>query len=246
VFACAFPAALQATVPAKPDLRVTELTAERVKTANVPLELRIGVTIKNFGATTPGGFTTRLYYKTKSTNPYAPLHDFQSGVRALNGGDHWDKTFNFQEGGTYYFKAEVDAENKIAEISEGNNTKLLTMTFQAGTPDLAVRNLTAQFTSVTPANAKARVEWDVENVGDGKAVGSFVTVLKVSKNGSSFAELSRFTRYNLDKDKSFHYYKDVTYSDLRSLRFMVVADDTHMIQERSENNNTAYTETIKP
>jgi hypothetical protein len=115
-----------------------------------------------------------------------------------------------------------------------------------GTPDLSVANLAAKFVSVTSSSAHARIDWDVENIGDGKAVGTFVTVLKVSKNGSSFAELARFTRTSLDQGKSFHYFKDVTYSDVRSLRFMVVADATHIIHERGEGNNTAYTETIKP
>jgi len=239
-------AAGSAGAQAKPDLRVTELLAEKVTTDNVPLRLRVTLSIKNFGASTGGGFVTRLYLKTKSSDPFAPLQDFQSGVRSTNGGDRWQRTFDFQEGGTYYFKAEVDADKQIAETAESNNTKTLTKTFLGGTPDLSVVNLAARFVSVTSSSAHARIEWDVENVGDGKAVGSFVTVLKVSKNGSSFAELQRFTRTTLDRGKNFHFYRDVTYSDVRSLRFMVVADATHVIHERGEGNNTAYSETIKP
>ena len=231
---------------AKPDLRVTELLAEKVTTDTVPLRLRVTLAIKNFGASTGGGFKTRLYLKRKISDPFAPLQEFQSGARSTNGGDRWQKTFDFQEGGSYYFKAEVDADNQIAETAEANNTKTLTKTFQGGIPDLSVANLTARFVSVTSSSAHARIDWDVENIGDGKAVGSFVTVLKVSRNGGSFAELARFTRTTLDRGKSFHYYKDITYSDVRSLRFMVVADATHVIHERGEGNNTAYSETIKP
>jgi hypothetical protein len=231
---------------AKPDLRVTELLVDKVQSENVPLRLRVAVAIKNFGATTPSGFTVRLYYKTKSGDPYVALFDFHSGIRQANGGDRWEKTFDFQEGGTYYFKAEADPENQIPESAEGNNTKTLAKSFTAGTPDLAVANLAAKFVSVTPTGAHARIDWDVENIGDGKAVGTFVTVLRVSKNGANFAELARFSRTSLDKGKSFHFFKDITYSDVRSLRFMVVTDATNVIHERGQTNNTAYTQTIKP
>jgi subtilase family serine protease len=235
-----------ASTQAKPDLRVTELTVEEVQTTNVPLRLRVGVTIKNFGATTSGSFTTRLSYRNKSSAPYAPLYDFHSGVRQLNGGDHWDRNFDFQESGTYSFKVEVDADKQIAESVEANNTRTLAKAFAAGTPDLVVTNLAAKFTSVTPSGAHARVDWDVENSGDGRAAGSFVTVLKVSKNGTNFVELARFQRTGLDKGKNFHFFKDVTYSDVRSLRFMVTVDGTNTIHELREGNNNAYSETIKP
>lgn len=231
---------------AKADLRVTELSAVKVPSETVPLRVRVTVEIRNFGASTASSFTTRLSYKTSSSAPYAALNDFHSAVRLPNGGDRWEKTFDFQEGGTYYFKAETDADKQIAESLEGNNTKTLVKSFVGGTPDLAVKNLAAKFVSVTSSSAHARIDWDVENIGDGKVVGSFVTVLKVSKNGSNFAELARFTRTNLDKAKSLHFFKDITYADARSLRFMVVADATNAIHERSQNNNTVYSETIKP
>lgn len=246
IMVCMAPGVASASQAAKPDLRVTELLVERVTSANVPLKLKVTLAVKNFGATTPGGFTTRLYYKTRSSAPYGNLYDFHSGVRATNGGDRWEGTFDFQEGGTYYFKAEVDADKQITETAEDNNTRLLVKTFSAGMPDLVVANLNAQFTSVTSSTARARIEWDVENIGDGKAAGSFVTVLKVSKNGSNFAELARFPRSNLDPGKSFHYIKEVTYSDVRSLRFMVEVDATHTIHERNESNNIAHSQVIKP
>jgi len=158
---------------------------------------------QNFGATTSGGFKTRLSYRTKSTAPYTPLYDFQSAVRQLNGGDRWTRTFDFQEGGTYTFKAEVDADKQIAETAEGNNTRTLAKSFVGGTPDLTVKNVVAQFKSVTASAARARVDWDVENAGDGKATGSFVIALKVSKNGGGFAELARFTKAGLAQGQAF-------------------------------------------
>ena len=240
------PAMVLASAQAKPDLRVTGLSAEQIHVTAVPLRVKVTLEIKNFGATTSGGFTTRLSYRTKSTAPYTPLYDFHSGVRQLNGGDHWDRTFDFQQGGTYYFKAEVDADKQIAETSEGNNIKTLVKSFVGGTPDLTVKNVVAQFKSVTASAARARVDWDVENVGDGKATGSFVTALKVSKNGSSFAELARFTKAGLGQGQSFHYFKEVSYSDARSLRFMIVVDATNALHESHEGNNTAYSETIRP
>ncbi len=246
IVANVLPAMVLAGAQAKPDLRVAGLSVEQIHVSGVPLRVKVTLEIKNFGATTPGGFTTRLSYRTKSTAPYTLLYDFHSGVRQLNGGDRWDRTFDFQEGGTYYFKAEVDADKQIAEAAEGNNIKTLVKTFVGGTPDLTVKNVVAQFKSVTPTAARARVDWDVENVGDGKATGSFVTALKVSKNGSSFAELARYTRAGLAQGQSVHYYKEVSYSDVRSLRFMIVVDATNTLHESHEGNNTAYSETIRP
>ena len=235
-----------ASPPAKADLRVAGLSVAQIQVTNVPLRVKVSLEIKNFGATTSGGFITRLSYKTKSTAPYTLLNDFHSGVRQLNGGDRWDKTFDFQEGGTYYFKAEVDADKQIAETAEGNNLKTLAKSFVGGTPDLIVKNVVAQFKSVTASAARARVDWDVENAGDGKATGSFVIALKVSKNGSSFAELARFTKAGLAQGQSVHYFKEVSYANARSLRFMIVVDATNTVHESHEGNNTAYSETIRP
>jgi subtilase family serine protease len=240
------PIMVWASTQAKPDLRVVGLTVEKIQVDNVPLRVKVTLEIKNFGATTSGGFTTRLSYRTKSTEPYTSLYDFQSGTRQVNGGDRWDRTFDFQAGGTYYFKAEVDANKQIAESAEGNNTKTLAKSFVGGTPDLTVKNVVAQFKSVTSSAARARVDWDVENAGDGKATGSFVIALKVSKNGTNFAELARFTKAGLDKGQTYHYFKEVSYSDVRSLRFMIVVDATNTIHESHEGNNSAYSETIHP
>jgi len=88
--------------------------------------------IKNVGATTSGAFKTRLSYRTRAPRPTRRSYDFNSGVRQPNGGDHWDRTFDFQEGGTYTFKAEVDADKQIAESAEGNNTKTLAKSFAGG------------------------------------------------------------------------------------------------------------------
>jgi subtilase family serine protease len=240
------PTLVWASPQAKPDLRVVELSVEQIQVSTVPLRLRVTLEIKNLGATTPGGFKTRLSYRTKSTAPYTPLYDFNSGVRQPNGGDRWNRTFDFQEGGTYYFKAEVDADKQIAESAEGNNTKTLVKSLVGGTPDLTVKNVVAQFKSVTPSAARARVDWDVENVGDGKATGSFVTALKVSKNGGSFAELGRYPKAGLGQGQSVHYYKEVSYADAHSLRFMIVTDATNAVHESHEGNNTAYSETVRP
>ena len=246
VVATVLPAMAWASPPAKADLRVVGLSVEQIHVSTVPLRVKVSLEIKNFGATTSGGFTTRLSYRTKSTAPYTPLHDFSSGVRQPNGGDRWDKTFDFQEDGTYTFKAEVDADKQIAETSEGNNTKTLVKSFAGGTPDLTVKNVAAQFKSVTPSAARARVDWDVENAGDGRVTGSFVTALKVSKNGSGFAELARYTKAGLAQGQTSHYFKEVSYSDTHSLRFMIVVDATNTVHENHEGNNTAYSETIRP
>ena len=240
------PPILLADPSAKPDLRVTVLTVEQIHVTTVPLRVRVNLQFKNFGGTTSGGFITRLSYRTKSTDPYTPLYDFHSNTNAANGGEAWSRSFDFQQGGTYYFKAEVDADKQIAETSEGNNTKVMMKSFMGGTPDITVKNVAAQFTNVTPSAAHARVDWDVENVGDGKAVGTFVMVLKVSKNGTGFVELGRYSRAGLAQGQSAHFFRNVSFADVHSLRFMVVADATHTLHERNESNNQAYSETIRP
>jgi hypothetical protein len=240
------PTLVSANPQAKPDLRVTELSVEQIHVTTVPLRVKVDLQIKNFGATTHGGFTTRLSYRTKSSATYTPLYDFHSTARPPNSGDRWSRPFDFQEGGTYYFKAEVDADKQIAESSEGNNIKILVKNFASGTPDLTIKNVSASFRSVTPSAARARVEWDVENVGDGNATGSFVIALKVSKNGTNFVELGRYTRVGLAQGQTVHYSREVSYADAHSLRFMIAADANHVLHERNEGNNTAYSETIRP
>jgi hypothetical protein len=240
------PAVVSASPQAKPDLRVTELSVEQIHVTTVPLRVRVNLQTRNFGATTHGGFTTRLSYKTKSSAPYTTLYDFHSATRAPNGGDRWSRSFDFQEGGTYYFKAEADADKQIAESAEGNNIKILVKNFASGTPDLTIKNVSASFRNVTPSAARARVEWDVENVGDGNASGSFVIVLKVSKNGTNFVELGRYTKMGLARGQAVHYSREMSYADVRSLRFMIVADANHVLHERNESNNTAYSQSIRP
>jgi len=230
----------------KPDLKVTELTAERQTTTSVPLQIKVALRILNVGTATGAvTFQTRLYYKTSSSAAWQTLYDWSSGALGPNGGAYYSRTFDFTEGGTYYFKAEVDADKNVAEYSEGNNTKTLTKTFAAGTPDLTPENLVAAITSTSSSGASyVKVEWDVKNIGDGKAAGSFVTVLYVSRNGGSYAEVQRYTRSNLDKNLSFHFSRSASFTDFNSLRFKVITDATYLIHERMEGNNTLHSNAV--
>ncbi len=231
----------------KPDLRVVTLEATQVQTTAVPLRLSLRVTMKNYGDSTGAvNSVTRLSYRKTSSAPWQNLWDFGSGAVAHNGGATWTKTFDFQEGGTYYFKAEADANKTVSESSESNNTKYTTKSFNAGTPDLVVRNLHATLTSVSSSGTwYARVEFDIANEGTGKAVGSFVNVLKVSKSGGGMVELSRHSASNVERGTSRHFTKTASFTNINSLRFFVSADDTHIIHETSEGNNTAYSETLR-
>jgi len=241
-----FSAISWAAAASKPDLKVTELTAARQSTQAVPLRIEITVRIHNSGSGTGAThFVTRLFYRTKTSDPWQQLYDWTSGATASGGGAVYGRTFDFTDGGTYYFKAVVDVDNEVAESSEGNNTKTLTKTFQAGTPDLIVNNLTASTVNTTSSGAmNVKIEWDVENIGDGKATGSFVTVLYVSKNSGSYSEVQRYTRSNLNKNTSTHFTKTTSYTNFNSLKFKVTTDETHKIQEKLEGNNTAFSNTI--
>ena len=230
----------------KPDLKVTELTAEKQTTMSVPLRVKVALRILNVGTSTGAvTFQTRLSYKTSSSAPWQPLYDWSSGALGPNGGAYYSRTFDFQEGGTYYYKAEVDADNNVVEYSDGNNTKTLTKTFTAGTPDLTPQNLVAAITSTTSSGTSyVKVEWDVKNIGDGKAAGSFVTVLYVSRNSGSYAEVQRYTRSNLDKNISIRFSRTATYTGFNSLRFKVITDATHVVTERMEGNNTLHSNAV--
>lgn len=231
----------------KSDLKVTELTVTRSDTQQVPLRLKVSLRILNTGAPTGAiNFITRLSYRMKSSDPWQTLHDFSMGAVSSGGGAHWEKTFDFTQGGSYTFKAEVDADKQVIESSENNNSKTVTKTFDAGTPDLIVKNLNASTVNVASSGAwRVKVEWDVENIGDGKAKGSFVTVLKVSENSGAWNEMQRFTRSNLDKGKSFHFSTQKTFaSNVHSLRFQVVTDESHAIHEKGEGNNSAISNTL--
>jgi subtilase family serine protease len=236
---------LQGTVTPKPDLIVNELTISRIASDTIPLRVHIDVRIKNRGNIHTPSVTclTRLYYRLHSTDPWQTLHDFSSGSLPAGSSTHFSQDFDFTTGGTYTFKAEVDAGQAIAESSESNNTKTATKTFAAGTPDLTVENLTAATVQVLAnGNWKVQVEWDVKNIGDGKAQGSFTTVLKVYKDSSvSGADLKSFSRSNLEAGHSLHFSKTTIFTNVHSLSFKVVADSSDKIHEKREDNNSAQT-----
>ena len=109
-----------------------------------------------------------------------------------------------------------------------------------------VSDLNATSHSVSSSGSwSVKAEWDVENVGDGKATGSFVTVLKVSTNGGGFSEVQRYTTSNLDQGQKRHCTRTSSYSGVQSVRYEVRVDDTHQIQERNEGNNVSYSETLR-
>jgi hypothetical protein len=239
---------LRGTTTPKPDLKVTELTATQIASDFIPLRVHIFMRIKNSGNIhTPSvSCITRLYYRMHSTDPWQTLHDFTSGSLPAGSSTHFAQDFDFTAGGAYTFKAEVDAGYAIAESSESNNTKTISKTFAAGTPDLVVANLTAA-TVQTYANGnwKVKVEWDVTNIGDGKAKPSFITVLKVYKDNSvSGADLQSSTRSNLEAGHSLHFSKTTTFANVNSLHFKVITDSTGAVHEKREDNNSAQTSTL--
>nr|VFK23998.1 MAG: CARDB protein [Candidatus Kentron sp. LFY] len=90
------------------------------------------VTLKNSGASTGVGFSTRYYLSTDSTITTGDIYlgASSSGSLGYNGTEDKSATFalpeNLIDGETYYLGAIVDDDNQVAgESNEGNNTKLL-------------------------------------------------------------------------------------------------------------------------
>lgn len=235
-----------ATITAKPDLTNSSILAERVETLVVPLRFKITVVVKNQGQAYAQHFNCRLYYRLTSSAPWQALDTWHRD--GLNLGQTFSHVTqkDFTAGGTYYFKAEADCDQELTESSEANNIRYYSKVFTAGTPDLVVSNMVASIASVSSSGTwSVKVEWDVENIGDGKAVSSFVTVLKSSVNGAAFSEVQRYTLYSLDKGLKHHYTRTISYSGIQSVRFQVKADDTGKIHERNESNNISYSETLR-
>ena len=78
-----FSAISWAAAASKPDLKVTELTAVRQSTQAVPLRIEITARIHNSGSGTGAAhFVTRLFYGTKTSDPWQQLYDWTSGAMA--------------------------------------------------------------------------------------------------------------------------------------------------------------------
>jgi subtilase family serine protease len=237
----------RATTPPKPDLRCSELSVEKVQTMEVPLRVRVHLAVKNFGPGNSESYVARLSYRKGASGAWTAVRDYPLPFSPPNGGAEWNPTVDLPEGGSYTFKVEVDVNGEIAESSEGNNVKTVTKTFSSGTPDLTVANLDARITHTTSSGTvTAKVSWDVTNTGDGKAAGSFVTVLKVAKNNAAFVELSRYSRSNLEAGASFHYTATPSFTSVTRLKFRIEADAGHVIAERSNANNTAESGVLQP
>jgi subtilase family serine protease len=234
-----------ATITPKPDLIISSILAEKVETTLVPLRLKVTVVTKNQGAAYAQHFNCRLYYRLTSSAPWQELETWhRDGLNLSQTFSHVTQR-DFTAGGTYYFKAQADCDLELAESNEGNNIRYYSKSLTAGTPDLVVSNLAASITSVSTSGTwSVKVEWDIENTGDGKAVGSFVSVLKASTNGAAFNEVQRYTLYILDKGLKHHYTRTATYSGIQSLRFQVKADDMNTIHERNETNNISTSATL--
>jgi hypothetical protein len=238
--------AADAVATDKPDVSIYSIAAERVETMAVPLRINVTVVTKNGGRGYAQHFNCRLSYRRSSSAPWQSLDTWhRDGLYTGQTFSHVTQR-DFNEGGTYFFKADADCDAELAESSEGNNIHYYSKSFAAGIPDLAVSNLSAIIKSVNPSGAwSVKVEWDLENMGDGKAEGSFVTILKVSRNNGSYAEVQRYTVSNFDKAQTKHYTKTSSYSGVTSLKFEVRADDLHTIHESNENNNIAYSEVLR-
>ena len=235
-----------ATTTVKPDLTIASISAEPVETTLVPLRLKVTVVVKNQGRAYAQHFNCRLFYRLSSSAPWQELETWhRDGLNISQTFSHVIQR-DFTEGATYFFKAQADCDLELSESSEGNNIRYYSKSFTAGTPDLVVSNLVASILSVSSSGTwRVKVDWDVENIGDGKAVGASVTVLKSSVNGAAYSEVQRYTLYSLDKGLKHPYTRTISYSGIQSVRFQVKADDLNKIHERNESNNISYSETLR-
>lgn len=224
----------------KPDLKVLNLNVERIETRSAPLRLDIKISINNSGKSISSqNIIVRVYYRIGQQGIWNKLHDFSISGIGEQKTKEVSKNFDFSEAGNYYIKAEVDPENQIDELSESNNTKIFPKFFEAGIPDIIISNLKAEIIKAsTSGSRQIKVEWDIENIGEGTVKESFVSVLYISKNNGPFSEVQRYTKSNLKPGQKFHITKTLTQSDFRSLRFKVVADETGKVFEKTSQNNT--------
>ncbi len=235
-----------ATTTAKPDVTNSSVLAEQVQTTLAPLRLKVTVVVKNQGQAYAEHFNCRLSYRLSSSAPWQELDTWhRDGLYSGQTFSHVTQK-DFTEGGTYYFKAEADCNQELTESSETNNIRYFSKSFSAGTPDLTVQNLTASSVNVySNGNWAVKSEWDVKNIGDGKAASSFVVLLRVYKGSDTAgADLQSYTRYNLDKGASIHFSRTTTFSNINSVHFKVIADSTGKIYEKSESNNSATSNTL--
>lgn len=238
--------AVGAANPPKPDLRCTALSVEKVETKEVPLRVRVHLEVHNKGVGSNPHYAARLVYRKGSSGPWTTVKEFPLPPGPSGGGAIWNPVVDLQEGGTYTFKVEVDFANQVSESNEGNNSKSITKTFQGGTPDLVVENVVAGITRTAANGAiSTRVTWDVRNIGDGKADGLFVTVLKVSKDGGPFVELARKSKSNLNAGAKVQFTQNHNFTSVKKLKFRIETDATRTIHEHSESNNDADSQVVQ-
>nr|VFK01754.1 MAG: CARDB protein [Candidatus Kentron sp. LFY] len=186
------------TFTARADLSISQGSVTGVLGAGE--SVTASVTLKNTGASTGVGFSTRYYLSTDSTITTGDtyLGASSSGSLGYNGTEDKSATFLLPEdldgGKTYHLGAIVDYDNKVAgESNEGNNTKLLA-TF---VPEKAVStdvfegnkdfNLAGkQWTFMSPFKT-TRVE---KNFSEGLQKNGKVGKLKLGVEGSAWADLT--------------------------------------------------------
>ena len=241
---------LAAAAEDAPDLRLTAFTVDQVRSVSTPLRLKIAIMMKNYGAPTGDTpYVTRLTYRQKRSDPWQTLEEWEGNPLANGGGARYEQYFDLPLTGrvTLTFRATLNADGSLKEKSRRSNAKTLTQSFHAGVPDLAVENLEAGLVEVTSGGAwKSRVEFDVANVGTGRAEGTFLTVLKVCKSGGGYTELARWSISNMAPGAKRHFKKTASFAEVESLKFFVSVDEGQAIMEKENQNNTAYSDLVEP
>lgn len=233
-----------------PDLRVTQFTVEQVRSVSVPLRVKAAVMMKNYGgATGDAPYVTRLSYRQKRSDAWQTLEEWKGHPLTEGGGARYEQFYDLPLTGrvTLTFRVVLDAEGQVKEHSRGNNTRTVTESFYAGVPDLAVEDLEAGIAKITSKGAwHTKVQFDVANVGTGRAQGPFVTVLKVCRDDGGYTEIARWTLSNLAPGARHHFKESAVFSDVESLKFFVSVDDGQAVMEKENQNNTAYSDLVEP
>lgn len=217
--------------PQRPDLVITMLTINPAKPVRGSTA-RVTAVVKNRGNTPAGRFVVE--WKPK---PLAP--GLAKQVNFLGVGKSKILTFDYTytSVGTFISVAEVDSTNRVLELDEDNNSKILPVTVQIDTRDLVITDM-----SIDPDPPRqgsiATVSITIKNQGNSPS-GPFVLEWNPDTLGLITPSPSTLSSQidNLDGGQSrrvdFHY----TYPKAGNFRTVAKVDAFNSVRETNEDNN---------
>ena len=176
----AFSAAMQVTLASPVDLVVSTVSAPATALAGQPMNVSWKVTNSNTGTTDGDRWYDVLYlskdqvFDSTDTN----IGTFEH-IGTLAAAANYTRTMAIDMPreifGPYYLFVVTDANNKIYEVNEQNNTGFDTTAVQVDIPlpsDLVVNSVTCAKTSGLPGQSTT-FNWTVKNIGANPAIGTW-------------------------------------------------------------------------